>query len=234
MENLSSQMSLFSMFLNSDIVVKVVIVLLIIVSVWSWSIIFSKWSKFRLLKFQFTRFEKAFWSSEALNILYEKVKRRKNNPIVSVFVAAMEEWYLCKDEETKGNIAQGMTVGLKERVHKVMSVTRNRELDNMEKGLGFLATVSSTSPFVGLFGTVWGIMNSFTAIAAMNNVSLAVVAPGIAEALLTTAMGLIAAIPAAIAYNHFEGELNRFAGAMEDFSEEFNTLLSRQVDIKVI
>lgn len=232
MENLSSQLSIYSMFLNSDIVVKIVIILLIIASIWSWAIIFSKWSKFRLLKFQFARFEKAFWSSEALNELYERVKRRKNNPLVNVFVAAMEEWYLCNKEEVQENMIHGMATGLKERVHRVMTVTRNRELDDIEKGLGFLATVSSTAPFMGLFGTVWGIMNSFTAIAAMKNVSLAVVAPGIAEALLTTAIGLIAAIPAAIAYNHFEGELSSFAGSMEDFSEEFNTLLSRQVDIK--
>ena len=231
--NLASDkgISFYSMFEGSDIVIKIVIIVLILTSIWCWAIIFSKWLRFRFLKFQFSSFEKAFWASDSLDDFYEKQKRKKRNPLAVIFVEAMDEWYLCHDEDTS-KITQEAKLGLKDRVDRIMGVTRNREMEKLEGGLGFLATVSSTAPFLGLFGTVWGIMNSFTAIGAMKSVTLAVVAPGIAEALLTTAVGLLAAIPAAVAYNHFEGNVVKFAGGMEDFSEEFNTLLSRQIDIE--
>ncbi|MGB1540054.1 MAG: MotA/TolQ/ExbB proton channel family protein, partial [Rickettsiales bacterium] len=177
------------------------------------------------------RFEKEFWSAGAIDKFYEKVKKRGNHPMVHVFIAAMEEWYRSrKDARPPVGNDPSLRVGVRDRVAQVMLITRNREIEKLERGLSFLATTGSAAPFVGLFGTVWGIMNSFTSIAISKNTTLAVVAPGIAEALLATAIGLFAAIPAVIGYNKFAGELDRFAGRMEDFSTEFTTLLSRQLD----
>jgi biopolymer transport protein TolQ len=145
-----------------------------------------------------------------------------------IFVAAMEEWL--RSKTTVNTPLQGLKLSLRERVVQVMQVARNREIEHLESGLGFLATVGSSAPFIGLFGTVWGIMNSFQAIAISKNTSLAAVAPGIAEALLATAIGLFAAIPAVIAYNKFSNELARFSNKLEDFSTEFDTILSRQLE----
>ncbi|MBY0355988.1 MAG: protein TolQ [Rickettsiales bacterium] len=224
-----SDMSAIGMFLQADFMVKAVMIGLLASSIWTWAIIIDKTMRFKSIKLRSAKFESDFWSADALDGFYEKVKRRANHPYAVIFMAAMEEWFRTTG---KGNTRSRLTgAGVKERIAQIMGVARNRELDELEKGLGFLATVGSAAPFIGLFGTVWGIMNSFQNIAVSKNTSLAVVAPGIAEALLATAIGLFAAIPAVIAYNKFNGELNRLAGRMEDFSIEFEALLSRQTEL---
>jgi len=230
-------LSLWGMFLHADFLVKSVIILLIFASFWCWGIIFDKWLSFKNAKWRSSRFEKEFWSAQELDGFYEKTKKRKqHHPYAEVFLAAMDEWYRTQKSTRNGDSSSGSGSGggnriaLRDRMWQVMQVTRNREMDKLASGIGFLATVGSSAPFVGLFGTVWGIMNSFQSIALSQNTSLAVVAPGIAEALFATAIGLFAAIPAVIAYNKFAGELDKFDGRLEDFSVEFNTLLSRQLE----
>lgn len=224
-----ADMSMWGMFMQADWLVKGVIIMLLLASFWSWAIIFEKWMRFKHVKAKSNRFESEFWSAEALDRFHEKTKKRANHPMAAIFIAAMDEWLRSRTREA-GVAAMGLRMNVRERINQIMQVARNRELEKLENGLGFLATVGSSAPFVGLFGTVWGIMNSFQHIAASKNTSLAVVAPGIAEALFATAIGLFAAIPAVIAYNKFSGELDKFAGRLEDFSTEFNTLLSRQID----
>ncbi len=222
-------MSVWGMFMQADFVVKAVMIMLLLASFWCWAIIFEKISKFGALKAKATNFESEFWAAETLETFYEKSKRKQKHPFVATFIAAMDEWYRTnKQVRSRGNAA--LMPSSIDRIAKIMSVTRNRELAKLERGLGFLATVGSAAPFIGLFGTVWGIMNSFQSIAFSNNTSLAVVAPGIAEALLATAIGLFAAIPAVIAYNRFSGDLNKYAGHLEDFEVEFLALISRQAD----
>ncbi len=224
-----TDMSVFGMFMQADMIVKAVMIALLLASLWSWAIIFEKMARFGDLKRKGNRFESGFWAADTLDSYYENIKRKASTPYTVVFMAAMEEWF--RAGRTGGmrsrSAAMLAPTGI-ERMAKIMSVARNRELEKVEKGLGFLATVGSSAPFIGLFGTVWGIMNSFQSIAFSNNTSLAVVAPGIAEALLATAIGLFAAIPAVIAYNRFSGEMGKFAGRLEDFETEFLALLSRQ------
>ena len=219
--------SMYGMFIQADWVVKLVMILLMLASFWCWAIIFEKWYLFRNVKAKAARFENEFWSSEALDKFYEKSKKRANHPMAIIFVAAMEEWFRSK---TGNGPAPVLKMSLRERIVQVMQVSRNRELERMENGLGFLAMVASSGTFIGLFGTVWGIMNSFHAIAQSKNTSLVAVAPGIAEALFATAIGLVAAIPAMIAYKRFDNELARFENKLEDFSTEFDTILSRQLE----
>jgi len=220
--------SIWSMFTQADWVVKLVLMILIMASFWSWAIIFEKWYLFRTVKAKAAKFENDFWSSEALDKFYEKSKKRANHPMAIIFVAAMEEWFRSKTGSPQTQ--QGLKISMRERIVQVMQVARNRELERVESGLGFLATTGASAPFIGLFGTVWGIMNSFHAIAMSKNTSLVAVAPGIAEALFATAIGLFAAIPAVIAYNRFSNELVRFSNKLEDFSTEFDTILSRQLE----
>ncbi len=220
--------TVFGMFMQADFVVKIVMLLLLFAAFWCWAIIFEKYFLFRKVKSKAHRFEGEFWSSEALDKFYEKIKKRANHSMAIIFVAAMEEWM--RSKTNVNTPLQGLKMSLRERVMQVMQVARNREIEHLESGLGFLATVGSSAPFVGLFGTVWGIMNSFQSIAISKNTSLAAVAPGIAEALLATAIGLFAAIPAVIAYNKFSNELVRFSNKLEDFSTEFDTILSRQLE----
>lgn len=224
----SHSFSVLGMFMQADFVVKGVMLLLLFASLWCWAIIFEKYFLFSNAKSKAHRFEGEFWSSDALDKFYEKVKKRANHSMAIIFVAAMEEWM--RSKTTAQTPLQGLKISLRERVVQVMQVARNREVDHLERGLGFLATVGSSAPFIGLFGTVWGIMNSFQSIALSKNTSLAAVAPGIAEALLATAIGLFAAIPAVIAYNKFSNELTRFSNKLEDFSTEFDTILSRQLE----
>lgn len=220
--------SILGMFMQADWVAKSVMILLLMASFWCWAIIFEKYFLFRNVKAKATRFENDFWSSEALDKFYEKSKKRANHPMAIIFVAAMEEWFRSKNNGTQPS--QGLKLSLRERIVQVMQVARNRELEHVESGLGFLATTGSSAPFIGLFGTVWGIMNSFHGIALSKNTSLVAVAPGIAEALFATAIGLFAAIPAVIAYNKFSNELVRFSNKLDDFSTEFDTILSRQLE----
>lgn len=218
-------MSFWSLFLNADIVVQSVMIGLVLASIWSWAIMFDKIARYKMVKFKSQRFESNFWAGQSLQELYERYEKRASHPMAQMFVSAM-------DEINRSSSASGSDFkhGLKERVAKMMSIAQNRALDDLESRLGFLATLGSTAPFIGLFGTVWGIMNSFTSIAAYKNVSLAIVAPGIAEALFATAIGLVAAIPAVMAYNKLSVDLDKIAGKMDEFSDEFMTLISRQLD----
>ena len=222
-------MSMWGMFMQADYMVKSVMIMLLLASFWSWGIIANKWMRFRHIREKANRFEADFWQAEALDKFHDKIKKKANHPMAIVFMSAMDEWFRSKIRDfSTTNMTQKLA--LRERIQLIMQVTRNREVEKLERGLGFLATVGSSAPFIGLFGTVWGIMNSFQAIAISKNTSLAVVAPGIAEALFATAIGLFAAIPAVIAYNKFSNELDNFTGKLEDFCVEFNTLLSRQID----
>lgn len=223
--------SMWGLFMQADWVVQFVMISLLLASFYCWWIIATKYMVLKYVKAKADGFEKEFWTSNALDKFHEKVKKRANHPMAVVFTAAMEEWF--RSKQTTSSLSQQVGVvkaGLRERVNYVMQVSMNREIEKLEKGLGMLATTGSTAPFVGLFGTVWGIMNSFSAIAATQNTSLASVAPGIAEALFATAIGLFAAIPAYVAYNKFSREINRFAGKLDDFSLEFTTILSRQIE----
>jgi biopolymer transport protein TolQ len=222
-------LSIITLFLQADIIVKVVMFLLLAASFWSWAVIFVKMSKLRRLKRDAEHFEESFWSGGSLDDLYDRIGNRPADPMSAVFAAAMREW---RRSVAKGLVGSGMRTSLQERIERVMQLTVGREMDRLERFMAFLATVGSTSPFVGLFGTVWGIMASFQSIAAAKNTSLAVVAPGIAEALFATALGLVAAIPAVIAYNKFSTDLGRYAGRLDAFSTEFSAILSRQLDEK--
>ena len=223
-------LSMFALFMQADTIVKLVLFLLLAASFWSWAVIFDKSSKLRRLHRDAEQFEESFWSGGSLDDLYDRVGERPEDPMSAVFAAAMREW---RRSVAKGLIeSTSMRANLKERVERVMQITLGREMDRLERYMSFLATVGSTAPFVGLFGTVWGIMNSFQAIAAVKNTSLAVVAPGIAESLFATALGLVAAIPAVIAYNKFSTDFSRYAGRLQAFATEFSAILSRQLDEK--
>lgn len=227
-------LSMIGLFMHAQPLVMCVMAGLILMSVISWAIIIDKFYTFKSLRAKTSKFEQEFWSAEALDQFHDRLKKRKTmHPIATVFSAAMEEWTRARVNERRGPSGHNgeLTIGLKDRMAQMMSVTRNRELDRIESGLGFLATAGSAAPFIGLFGTVVGIMNSFTSIAGANNTSLAVVAPGIAEALFATAIGLFVAIPAVIAYNRFSQDLAKFAGRLDDFSTEFHTLLGRQMGL---
>ena len=224
----SSNFSIFDLFLQSDSIVKLVLLILLLASFWSWAVIFDKTLRLRRLQQAAASFEETFWSGGSLDDLYDRVGQRPVDPMSAVFAAAMREW---RRSAAKGLLGTAnMRLSLQQRIERVMNVTVGREMDRVERFMSFLATVGSTAPFVGLFGTVWGIMNSFQSIAASKNTSLAVVAPGIAEALFATALGLVAAIPAVIAYNKFSTDFGRYAGRLEAFSTEFSAILSRQLD----
>ena len=219
--------SFWGLIIAADFVVKIVMIILLIASIWSWAIIIDKSRKFIILKKQANTFESAFWSGDSLEELYEKQANSPEHPLASVFVAGMYEWTRVNDKNTLSN--EKIQAGLQDRIHQVMHVAVTRELENIEKNIGYLATVGSTAPFIGLFGTVWGIMKSLQAIALSKDTSLAVVAPGIAEALLATALGLLAAIPAVIAYNKLSNSLNSYATKLQNFAGEFEALLSRHL-----
>jgi biopolymer transport protein TolQ len=202
--------------------------ILLLASVWCWAIIFDKVFRFRRLQRQANKFEDEFWSGGSLEELYERLGQRPSDPMTAVFSAAMREW---RRSSAKGLVySEAGRSGLRDRLERVMQVTVARETERLERYMMFLASVGSTAPFVGLFGTVWGIMNSFQSIAVTKQTNLAVVAPGIAEALFATALGLVAAIPAVIAYNKLSTDLNRYAGRMETFAGEFIAILSRQIE----
>ncbi len=215
------------LFERADIIVKCVLGLLLLASFWVWVRIIDKWFTFATLKRKANRFEKNFWSGRPLDDLYQHYSTRADHPIAALFVAGLREW---KRAFENGAPKDAAIPGIKDRVEKAMNVSIARETDKLESGLGYLATVGSTAPFVGLFGTVWGIMNSFQSIAARQDTTLSVVAPGIAEALFATALGLLAAIPAVIAYNRFVNELGRYTNRLENFADEFSAYLSRQLD----
>jgi len=221
--------SIWSLFVRADAVVKAVIILLLLASVWCWAIIFYKVVNLRRLNSRSSEFEQSFWSGNSLDDLYERISARPRDPMSAVFVSAMREW---RRTSTRGTGVSDARVGVSDRIDRVMQITLDREMDRTEKNMTFLATTGSTAPFIGLFGTVWGIMNSFQAIAISKNTSLAVVAPGIAEALFATALGLLAAIPAVVAYNKLNKDMDRFASRLDNFAGEFSAILSREMDTK--
>ena len=223
----SNNSSIFSLIASADIVSKSVMLLLIIVSIWSWTIIFDKTLRLIKIKKKITAFESVFWSGQILDQLYENIKNAVDNPLAAIFVGAMHE---CKRGNRKNQTDSLLKIGQKERILQSMHLIRDRELEKLETNLTFLATVGSSATFIGLFGTVWGIMHSFQSIAASKNTSLAVVAPGIAEALLATAIGLLAAIPAVIFHSYLMNKVISISNKMDDFVGELNTLLSRAID----
>ena len=217
-------LSFLKLFLGADIVVQLVMLGLLLASIWSWAIIVEKLFSFTKARREVDRFEQAFWSGQSLDELYSGLARGQTIAMAALFVAAMREWKRSVD----GNIRS--LGGIQLRVEKVMDVTIGREMERLDRRLLFLATVGATAPFVGLFGTVWGIMNSFQAIAVSKNTNLAVVAPGIAEALFATSIGLMAAIPAVIFYNKFSSDSARIGQRLEAFADEFAAIVSRQID----
>jgi biopolymer transport protein TolQ len=220
----SSDLSIFALFWQAHWIVKLVMIGLLAASIWVWAIVVDKTILYRRTRQAMDSFENAFWSGQSLEELYRTLSAKPTYSTGALFVAAMREWKRSFEGHAKS------FAGLQMRVEKVMSVSIAREIERLEKRLLVLATVGSAGPFIGLFGTVWGIMTSFQSIAASKNTSLAVVAPGIAEALFATAIGLAAAIPATIFYNKFSAEVNKQAQRLEGFADEFAAILSRQID----
>jgi len=226
----SHDLSIIGLFMQADWIVKVVMIMLLLASVWSWAIIIDKSIRLRRLRNQAKQFEDAFWSGGSLEELFDRIGNRPPDPMSSIFVSAMREW---RRSAAKGLLgSESLRESLQERIERVMGITLGREMDQLERYMTFLASVGSAAPFVGLFGTVWGIMNSFAAIAGSKNTSLAVVAPGIAEALFATALGLVAAIPAVLAYNKLNSDISRYGNRLDAFSGEFGAILSRQLEEK--
>jgi biopolymer transport protein TolQ len=217
-------LSLWGLFVQADIVVKLVMLGLLAASVWVWAVVFEKWTSLRRVNREADGFEDRFWSGGSLDELYEQEGTKPVHPMAAVFGAAMGEWR----RSTRVAGSDMSRSGARDRVDRAIGVTVQREMDRLERWMIFLASVGATAPFIGLFGTVWGIMHSFSAIAALHNTNLAVVAPGIAEALFATAIGLVAAIPAVLAYNKITTDLARFASRLEGFGAEFSAILSRQ------
>jgi biopolymer transport protein TolQ len=216
-------LSFVAMFIEADIIVKAVMLILAVASVWSWAVIFEKQGQFMKLTGQAKRFEHDFWAGRSLDELYQTFKDRPE-PMARVYSAAMKEF-----RDGRGQSSGSGLLTVNQRIDRVMSLVMLRELAKAERGLGVLASIGSASPFIGLFGTVWGIMRSFADIAASQDTNLAVVAPGIAEALFATALGLLAAVPAVIFYNKFSSDTARFASQLEGFSEELSAILSRRL-----
>jgi biopolymer transport protein TolQ len=219
-------LSLWGLFMQADWVVKLVMLGLLLASVWVWAVVFEKVTTLRKANRAADTFEDRFWSGGSLESLHQQEGERPTHPIAAVFGAGMREWERSSTRSTDASVL----LGTQQRAERAMNVAIQREMDRMERWMVFLASVGSVGPFVGLFGTVWGIMNSFSAIAGMQNTNLAVVAPGIAEALFATAIGLVAAIPAVLAYNKITTDLARFAGRLEGFATEFAAILSRQAE----
>ncbi len=221
----SNDFSFLALFLRADIVVKAVMAILVFASIWSWTIIIDRQIAFMKLRARAKHFERAFWSGRSLNDMYEQIGDSPHDPMERVFVSAMREWM-----EGRTHVSSDLqVVSLKERLDRVMALTVARELSRAERGLGVLASIASASPFIGLFGTVWGIMNAFRAIAASHDTNLSVVAPGIAEALFATALGLVAAVPAVIFYNKFAADTARYATRLEGFADELSAIFSRRI-----
>ena len=221
------ELSIWALFWQAGWVVKLVMIGLLAASIWSWAIIIDKLIAYARMRAALNRFEQIFWSGQSLEELYRTLSDRKTTGMGSIFVAAMREW---KKSFEKGARSP---IGLQTRIDKAMDLALTREMERLEGRLGFLASIGSSAPFIGLFGTVVGIMTSFQAIAGSKSTNLAVVAPGIAEALLATAIGLLAAIPAVIAYNKLSSDAGKIAARMEGFADEFSAILSRQIDEKV-
>ena len=226
----SVDFSMLSLFLRADFVVKSVIIILILASLYSWTIIVAKLIRIRQLKKLEKEFEDIFWSGNSFEDLYETLNFVKQDPKSKIFCSAITEWRKSKSDTLDGFSSN--INSLKDRMQRSMTVTFNKESEIIEKNLTFLATAGSTAPFIGLFGTVWGIMNSFKSIAVAQNTNLSIVAPGIAEALFATALGLFVAIPAVVAYNKISSDLSKYFISLETFMDEFTTIFFRQLEKK--
>ena len=212
----STDFSLINLFLRADIVVKSVIIILILASIYSWALIFDKYKLFKRIHKSSSIFEDKFWSSKSAESFYNSLPDKTKDPIANIFRSAMDELIRSKSKNSTIQTA---------RVTRVLEISADKEIQSIEKNFSFLATVGSTAPFIGLFGTVWGIMNSFQSIAISRNTSLAIVAPGIAEALFATALGLLAAVPAVIAYNKFNNESRIYERRIENFTKKFLSII---------
>jgi len=212
----STDFSLIQLFLRADFIVKAVIIILIAASVYSWALIFEKYKLFKRIDKTTTTFEEKFWKSRSAESFYNSMTNRDKDPIANIFQSAMVELIKTKSKSSSVQSA---------RVSRIIEISADKEIKLIEKHFTFLATVGSTAPFIGLFGTVWGIMNSFQSIAISRNTSLAIVAPGIAEALFATALGLLAAIPAVVAYNKFNSDSKKYSGRIENFSKRFLSII---------
>ena len=217
------EFSIWALLKEATLPVKLVILILILMSIWSWTIAINKWMSIKIAKRRFNSFDKVFWSGEPLNDVFERMPEKTLGGAEKIFSAGMSEWRGSQD----GNGA--MIAGVQSRIERSMDVALNKEAERLQSQLGVLASVGSVAPFIGLFGTVWGIMNAFIEIAAQQNTNLAVVAPGIAEALIATAMGLFAAIPAVVAYNRYSSSVDTITGSYVTFTDEFSSILHRQV-----
>ncbi|SIS39363.1 protein TolQ [Insolitispirillum peregrinum] len=226
---MAADLSPWGLFMQAGLIGKLVMLSLIGASVWCWTIMIHKFLRMRTLVAKADAFEEKFWSGGSLEELFDRIGSRPIDPMTAVFVAAMREWRRSAGKGN-GNGDPTMRVRLSQRLDRVMQITVTREMESLESRLGFLASTGSVAPFVGLFGTVWGIMTSFHSIGMSKDTSLATVAPGIAEALFATALGLVAAIPAVIAYNKLSSDMDRYAQRLENFSGEFGAILSRQLD----
>ncbi|OCX65886.1 protein TolQ [Thioclava sp. SK-1] len=216
--------SLLALFARASITVKLVVLILIMSSFWSWAITIRKVISYRAARAEADQFDRAFWSGEPLDELYDQIGPTPDGASQKIFAAGMTEWR--RSHRQDGNLI----AGAQSRIERSMDVAITKEIDKLNNGLSFLATVGSTTPFIGLFGTVWGIKVAFEEIAISQNTSLAVVAPGISEALVATALGLLAAIPAVIFYNKLSTDADKLGGGYEAFADEFSTILSRQLD----
>ena len=212
----STDFSLIQLFLRADFIVKAVIIILIAASVYSWALIFDKYRLFKRIEKSTTSFEEKFWKSKSAESFYNNFSNKEKDPVANIFQSAMVELIRTKSKSSSVQSA---------RVSRVIEISADKEIKSIEKHFTFLATVGSTAPFIGLFGTVWGIMNSFQSIAISRNTSLAIVAPGIAEALFATALGLLAAIPAVVAYNKFNSDSKKYSGRIENFSKRFLSII---------
>ncbi len=212
----STDFGIIQLFLRADFIVKAVILILIAASVYSWALIFEKYKLFKKIEKSTTTFEEKFWKTRSAESFYNNFTNREKDPIGNIFQSAMAELIRTKSKSSAVQSA---------RVSRVIEISADKEIKSIEKHFTFLATVGSTAPFIGLFGTVWGIMNSFQSIAISRNTSLAIVAPGIAEALFATALGLLAAIPAVVAYNKFNSDSKKYSGRIENFSKRFLSII---------
>ena len=212
----STDFSIMQLFIRADFIVKSVIIILIAASVYSWALIFEKYRLFKRIEKSTSNFEEKFWKSKSAENFYNNLSNREKDPLANIFQSAMVE--LLKTKSKSSTIQSA-------RVTRVLEISSDKEIKLIEKHFTFLATVGSTAPFIGLFGTVWGIMNSFQSIAISRNTSLAIVAPGIAEALFATALGLLAAIPAVVAYNKFTSDSRKYSGRIENFSKRFISII---------
>ena len=212
----STDFSIIQLFLRADFVVKSVIIILIAASIYSWALIFEKQRLFKKIEKSTTNFEEKFWKSKSAENFYNNLSNANKDPLTNIFQSAMVELIKTKSKSSSVQSA---------RVSRVLEISGDKEINLIEKHFTFLATVGSTAPFIGLFGTVWGIMNSFQSIAISRNTSLAIVAPGIAEALFATALGLLAAVPAVVAYNKFTSDSRKYSGRIENFSKRFISII---------